>query len=311
MDKYKKIVLKILILFLFLTFVLIFFSNTIRNLTLPKVELGVVERGNLDTGIEASGYVTYSKKEALFSENQGKVTLFVESYDTVEKGELLYTIEEVLDSESTKTPKVYEVYADKKYYVIDLFVDNEELITENRKVMELGDIGQLMAVVNVTMGSERIDKIASSKRDLLVSNEPRDIYNLVGTLKRVYKQENYILEVLFESDDLLVNEEVTVDYMEDESIGTMPFLLPNSAVYEINHSDFIFVLRKEEGVIFDSYYVEKIQVKTFAKDRDYTAIDKESIEDYLEMPIVTNTDVLLKDGEQVSLANGVDIEKVR
>ncbi len=311
MDKYKKIVLKIFIFFIFITVLLIFFSNTIRNLTLPKVELGVIERGNLDTGIEAVGYVTYSSEEALFSAEQGEVTLFVERYDTVEKGELLYTIKEVLDSDSGKTPKVYEVYADKKYYVIDLFVDNGELITENRKVMELGDMEQLLAVATVTMGSERIDKIASSKRDLLVSNEPRGIYNLVGSLKRVYKQEDYTLEVLFESDDLLINEEVTVDYRDDESTGTMPFLLPRSAIYRIEQSDYIFVLTKEEGVVFDSYYVEQIQVKTFGKDKDYIAIDKESIKDYLEKPIVINADVLLEDGDQVSLVDGTEIVKVK
>ncbi len=311
MDKYKKVVIKIFFIFLFITAVFIFFSSTISNLTLPKVELGFIERGNLDNGLEGEGYVTYSGEKGLYSEEQGEITLFVESYDTVEKGDLLYTIKEVKDSQNSKIEKIYEVYADKKYYIIDLFTETGEIITENVKVMQVGDIEQLMAVVTLTKGTENIDEIAMSKRDILVNNEHRGIYNTVGTLKRVYKQNNYITEVLFESDDLLINETVTINYKEDTSIGNLPYILPNSAVYEIDQKNKIYVLKKEEGVLFDSYYLEEVPVKIYNRDSKHTTIDKESIKDYLEMPIVINSNFLIYDGAQVSIEEGYEIDKVR
>ena len=83
------------IVFLALMLVLTFFSNTIMNYSLPEVAGKYAQYGPIQTAIRGTGTVTANQSfEVVLEETRQIATVHVKAGETVEAGQLLFTLEE-------------------------------------------------------------------------------------------------------------------------------------------------------------------------------------------------------------------------
>ena len=95
-----------MIAFVILLAVLTFFSNTIMNLTIPKVMGSYASRGNLSYSNSARGTITVENQtEVKGLDGRTVDQVLVTNYDSVEKGDTILTLKSIEDSEELQSKK--------------------------------------------------------------------------------------------------------------------------------------------------------------------------------------------------------------
>ena len=99
-------VIKAMIAFVAILAVLTFFSNTIMNMTIPKVLGSYASRGNLSYSNSAKGKVVVDNMTEIKG-LEGRVVdeIKVTSYDVVKKGDTILTLKPIEDDETLATKK--------------------------------------------------------------------------------------------------------------------------------------------------------------------------------------------------------------
>ena len=99
-------VIKAMIAFIVLLAILTFFSNTIMNLTIPKVMGAYASRGNLSYSNSARGTITVENQtEVKGLDGRTVDQVLVSNYDSVAKGDTILTLKSVEESEDLQTKK--------------------------------------------------------------------------------------------------------------------------------------------------------------------------------------------------------------
>ena len=99
-------VIKAMIAFVIILALLTFFSNTIMNLTIPKVMGSYASRGNLSYSNSARGQITVDNQtEVKGLEGRTVEQVMVTNYDLVEKGDTILTLKTMEDSEELQTKR--------------------------------------------------------------------------------------------------------------------------------------------------------------------------------------------------------------
>lgn len=111
-------VIKAMIAFVLILALLTFFSNTIMNLTIPKVLGAYASRGNLSYSNSARGNITVDNQTEVKGLD-GRVVeeVLVSNYDSVQKGDKILTLKSVEESEDlqAKKTRLKELEREKKY----------------------------------------------------------------------------------------------------------------------------------------------------------------------------------------------------
>lgn len=102
----RKKVVRAMIAFVVVLAVLTFFSNTIMNLTIPKVMGTYATRGNLSYSNSARGTISVDNKTEVKGID-GRVVdqVMVTNYDVVKKGDVILTLKSVEESEDLEAKK--------------------------------------------------------------------------------------------------------------------------------------------------------------------------------------------------------------
>lgn len=101
--KRKEWIKNIAIIFLVIMLLLTFFSNTIMNYSLPQVATQYVERGSITAKVRGTGTVTASDPyNVVVNEGRKISSVAVRQGDIVEKGDVIYYLEDGDSSELTK-----------------------------------------------------------------------------------------------------------------------------------------------------------------------------------------------------------------
>lgn len=102
----RKKVIKAMIAFVVILALLTFFSNTIMNLTIPKVMGTYASRGNLSYSNSAKGKITVDNQtEVKGLDGRTVDKVLVTNYDSVEVGDTILTLKSVEESEDLQTKK--------------------------------------------------------------------------------------------------------------------------------------------------------------------------------------------------------------
>ena len=111
-------VVKAMVAFVAVLALLTFFSNTIMNLTIPKVLGAYASRGNLSYSNSARGNITVDNQTEVKGLD-GRVVeeVLVSNYDSVQKGDKILTLKSVEESEDlqAKKTRLKELEREKKY----------------------------------------------------------------------------------------------------------------------------------------------------------------------------------------------------
>lgn len=111
-------IIKAMIAFVVILALLTFFSNTLMNLTIPKVMGAYASRGNLSYSNTARGTVTVDNQTEVKGID-GRIVdeVLVDNYDMVEKGDKILTLKSVEESEDlqSKKARLKELEREKKY----------------------------------------------------------------------------------------------------------------------------------------------------------------------------------------------------
>ena len=117
-SKRRVKVIKAMIAFVIILALLTFFSNTIMNLTIPKVMGAYASRGNLSYSNSARGTITVENQtEVKGLEGRTVDQVKVTNYDTVEKGDVILTLKSIEESEDlqTKRDRLKQLERDAEY----------------------------------------------------------------------------------------------------------------------------------------------------------------------------------------------------
>ena len=99
-------VIKAMVAFIVILALLTFFSNTIMNLTIPKVMGSYASRGNLSYSNSARGTITVDNQtEVKGLEGRTVDKVLVSNYDSVEVGDTILTLKSLEESEDLQTKK--------------------------------------------------------------------------------------------------------------------------------------------------------------------------------------------------------------
>lgn len=102
----RKKVVKAMIAFVVILALLTFFSNTIMNLTIPKVMGTYAARGNLSYSNSARGSITVENKTDVKGIDERVVEqVLVTNYDFVQKGDTILTLKAIEESEELEEKK--------------------------------------------------------------------------------------------------------------------------------------------------------------------------------------------------------------
>ena len=227
-------VIKAMIVFVALLAVLTFFSNTIMNMTIPKVMGSYASRGNLSYSNGSRGEIVVDNQTEIKG-LEGRVVdeIKVTSYDTVKKGDTILTLkpmedDEMLESkkESLKTlerEKAYAARAPKKS--VDLSMQSDQI---NSAKTELSDAKDTLKKVqnkkNVINSNQKIIDEESAKAvslEAAVSAAAKTVEDIKTQIDKV-KAEKAPLDAQI----VVYQETNTPEPTEDE-------LLNNSTAYAI------------------------------------------------------------------------------
>ena len=99
-------VIKAMIAFVVILALLTFFSNTIMNLTIPKVAGQYASRGNLSYSYSKRGYIEIANQTEIKGlEGREVEEILVDTYASVKKGDPIIKLKGVEDSEDLKSKK--------------------------------------------------------------------------------------------------------------------------------------------------------------------------------------------------------------
>ena len=99
-------VIKAMIAFVVILALLTFFSNTIMNLTIPKVVGSYASRGNLSYSYSKRGYIEIANQTEIKGlEGREVEEVLVDTYASVKKGDPIIKLKGVEDSEDLKSKK--------------------------------------------------------------------------------------------------------------------------------------------------------------------------------------------------------------
>ena len=105
-SKRRAKVIKAMIAFIVILALLTFFSNTIMNLTIPKVMGSYASRGNLSYSNNARGTITVDNQtEVKGLEGRTVEKVLVGNYDLVKKGDQLFTLKPIEESSDLQSKK--------------------------------------------------------------------------------------------------------------------------------------------------------------------------------------------------------------
>ena len=105
-SKRRVKVIKAMIAFIVILALLTFFSNTIMNLTIPKVMGSYASRGNLSYSNNARGTITVDNQtEVKGLEGRTVEKVLVGNYDLVKKGDQLFTLKPIEESSDLQSKK--------------------------------------------------------------------------------------------------------------------------------------------------------------------------------------------------------------
>ncbi|MCR5168721.1 MAG: HlyD family efflux transporter periplasmic adaptor subunit [Oscillospiraceae bacterium] len=168
-NKRRDIIKNIAIAFLTLMLILMFFSNTIMNYTLPEVSSQYAQHGTISEMIRGSGTLETGKSfDVIVGETRKISGVNFKAGDTVEKGDVLYTLE---DQESKE-------------------------LDEARKSLKTMETDYSKALVNAgaspTYVSDMIG-ISAARQDLEDAEEELENYDSEDYLKKKYAADYYTI----------------------------------------------------------------------------------------------------------------------
>ena len=93
MENRKKLIIKLSVTVVGLLLMLTFFSNTIHNLNIAGVVVGIDTDGIITTTTRGEGMIEFPKHRNIFAAYAGRIQLFAEDGDHVYEGDLLFEVQ--------------------------------------------------------------------------------------------------------------------------------------------------------------------------------------------------------------------------
>ncbi len=196
----KEIIKNAAIVFLAVLLVLTFFSNTFMNYTLPQVSAVYVSQGTISEQIRGSGTVEAAESyEVKFEQSRTIKSVAVKTGQTVNKGDILFELEDSDSDELTEAQKTLETLEleyqkallsqsdSSKYQTEYLEISKAESTLEDlrRKLGEAqsGEDPLSSAVKRYDSAKEQSDALTKEKEDItaqLASVDTDDMLDLRG-----------------------------------------------------------------------------------------------------------------------------------
>ena len=167
-SKRKETIKTVAIIFLAVLLVLSFFSNTIMNYSLVQVSTQMVESGTLTSRVRGSGSVTSEDVYKVTIQESRKIaTMDVKTGKTVEKGDILFTLENS-DGEELAAARA-DLLAKRSAY--ETAVLEAGITTEEREAIERGEGVSLSSMqdkllelkAKVDSAQDRVDDLKAKK----------------------------------------------------------------------------------------------------------------------------------------------------
>ena len=205
-----------MVAFVVILALLTFFSNTIMNLTIPKVMGSYASRGNLSYSNSARGTITVDNQtEVKGLDGRTVDKVLVTNYDNVEKGDTILTLKSVEDSEDLQTKKdrlkslereaEYEERSPSSndftsYYdsinmakatlsdaedTLDMVLNSDDVEAENKKIIDDESAKAVSLEASVSAAAKTVEDIKKDIAAIDASIAPLksqiDVYVALGT----------------------------------------------------------------------------------------------------------------------------------
>lgn len=205
-----------MIAFVVILALLTFFSNTIMNLTIPKVMGSYASRGNLSYSNSAKGKITVDNQtEVKGLEGRTVDKVLVTNYDSVEVGDTILTLKSVEESEDLQTKKdrlktlereaEYEERTPSSndftsYYdsinlakatlsdaedTLDMVLDRDDVEAENKKIIDDESAKAVSLEASVSAAAKTVEDIkkdiAAIDAAIVPLKSQIDVYVALGT----------------------------------------------------------------------------------------------------------------------------------
>ena len=196
------------------------------------------------------------------------------------------------------------VLAEEDIVITALTAETGAYVTTHAKVATTGLIGQgYKLVVPLSKEAEEFVTVDMVARITLPTEPDVDVRGVVVGLKT----ENNLIraEIRFKRDGLTGGEPAGVRF--EESAGYEQNVVPLSAVYSYNDTDYVYTVVKVESSIGWDYMLQAQSVTVKTRDSQNAAldgIDRETV-------IVINSDMPIGNGMRVQLADGSDYVESR
>ncbi|MCH5192951.1 MAG: hypothetical protein J1F11_03250 [Oscillospiraceae bacterium] len=198
-NKRREWVKNAIIIFLIIMLLLTFFSNTIMNYSLPEVSAKYVESGTLSEQIRGTGEVKANQTyELKMGETRKIASVEVKAGDTVEKGQVIYKLEDNDSAELTAAEKTLRA-AKKSYEEALLSVGYDYRADELDIEKQEEDIALLKAELpKISEYSAAYDKAKEKVRG--IESEIKNFEKDIKDLEKDIKEYNDVLTVLAAED---------------------------------------------------------------------------------------------------------------
>ena len=191
-NKRREWVKNAIIIFLIIMLLLTFFSNTIMNWSLPEVSAKYVESGTLSEQIRGSGEVKANQTyELKMGETRKIASVEVKAGDTVEKGQVIYKLEDSDSEELAAAEKALRA-AKKSYEEALLSVGYDYRSDELDIEKQEEDLALLKAEL------PKISEYSAAYEK--AKDKVRDIESEIKGLERDKKEYSDVLTILAEED---------------------------------------------------------------------------------------------------------------
>jgi len=304
MEKRKSIILKIIFVLIGIMVILTFFSNTIHNLNVAGVVVAVDTSGDITTIHRGTATLGYTEKfYTHWAEQTGRIQLLVDDEDTVQEGDLLFTIhtKTTEDADFTIIPVVHTQYA-VVGGVVRLSPDMEDRapVIEGQPILQLAERqGHHFEFAVYFPGTFVPEPRGVVTRNIEITVPTVDRREFSGDIESIAVVDgDFRVEFSAIVPGAVGGERVNV--VIEDIYSTRMNHLPNEAIREDTRGeDFILIARQVPNTLLGySYFAERVEIEVTLRGDQFTVFDMRY---ELDAPVILQSDRPIEEGDRVRM----------
>lgn len=182
-------------------------------------------------------------------------------------------------------------------------IESGAFVDKNTKIMEIG-----------LMESEFYIEASVSENQIAITDESVPIIKVNGASSPINGK---VAKLYHESGELNVRVEFFLEGLRGGEKAELrfeyispkyPTTLPNSAIHEDQYGKYILYAEKVKAALGYEFYARKMPVNLIENDRLRSAVNLYSSE---RIPVITNSDAPVSEGDKIRIVDGSDIVEIR